>query len=81
MYCAPDIDEAPRPRIVLEFIQPVVVVGIISGGYTYQVSDPDLDGIQEYVSRFTLETSLEENSTNEYVLYNASQTEGDTVSN
>lgn len=78
VWCAPELESLPEPRITLAFTETVVVVGIISGGYTYQTAD--LDGFREYVSSFTLEHTLRERS-GEFSLYRANITgSGETVS-
>ena len=78
VWCAPEIETVPEPFVNLLFTEPVVVVGIISGGYTYQTSDV-LDGMKEYVSSFTLQHAQTEDGN--FTLYNADLTgNGETVS-
>ena len=78
VWCAPEIETFPEPLVNLLFTEPVVVVGIISGGYTYETSDI-LDGMKEYVSSFTLQYA--ESQDDNFTLYNADLTgNGETVS-
>ena len=78
VWCAPELENLPEPRITLTFTEAVVVMGIISGGHTYQIAD--LDGFREYVSSFTLEHSLRERG-GDFSLYRANLTgSGETVS-
>lgn len=57
VWCAPELETFPQPLINLIFTEPVVIVGIISGGFTYQTGHV-LDGLREYVSTFTLQHTL-----------------------
>ena len=79
VWCAPELETFPQPFINLIFTKPVVVVGIISGGYTYQTND-QLDGLREYVSTFTLQHTLTA-AGNQFTPYSANLTgNGETVS-
>lgn len=78
VWCAPELESIPEPFISLVFTEPVVVVGIISGGYTYQT--PNLDGFREYVSSFTLEYTLTDQN-DDFMLHRANLSgSGETVS-
>ena len=83
VWCAPELETFPQPRVNLIFTEPVVVVGMISGGYTYQTSDA-LDGLREYVNTFTLEHTLTDGAdsgSDQFTLYSANLTgNGETVS-
>ena len=74
VWCAPELETFPQPRINLIFTEPVAIVGIISGGYTYQTNDV-LDGLREYVSTFTLQHTLTE-AGDQFTPYSANLTGG-----
>ena len=76
VWCAPEVESLPEPLIDIIFTEPVVVVGIISGGYTFE----NPDAFREYVSSFTLRhTLMSEND--QFTLYGANLTgNGETVS-
>ena len=79
VWCAPELETFPQPCINLIFTEPVVIVGIISGGYTYQTND-ELDGLREYVSTFTLQHTLTA-AGSQFTPYSANLTgNGETVS-
>lgn len=81
VWCAPELETFPEPLVNLIFTEPVVVVGIISGGYTYETVD--LDGLREYVSTFTLRHTLtgQDSGNDGFFLYTANLTgNGETVS-
>ena len=83
VWCAPELETFPQPLVNLIFTEPVVIVGIISGGYTYQSDSPELDGMREYVSTFTLQHTLTDvgSGTDQFTLYSANLTgNGETVS-
>lgn len=74
VWCAPELETFPQPRVNLIFTEPVAIVGIISGGYTYQTNDV-LDGLREYVSTFTLQHTLTE-AGDQFTPYGANLTGG-----
>lgn len=81
VWCAPELEPFPQPQVNLIFTEPVVIVGIISGGYTYQTNDVR-DGLREYVSTFTLQHTLTDtDSGNQFMPYIANLTgNGESVS-
>lgn len=72
VWCAPELETFPEPLVDLVFTEAVVVMGIISGGYTYQ--NNDLDGMREYVSSFMLQHTLTEGGNDQFMLYTANLT-------
>ena len=63
VWCSPPSETEEQPVVFMNFTEDVVLVGLISGGYTYSFCRSPFDivhsGVREYVRGFYLDYSLD----------------------